>query len=213
MSELRPRTLRQRLTALFGVCAIVGVAMGLLWLAGFFTSPAGEGASLVDTPPANGALGLVLGSLAGQLAPDFEITDFDGHRHRLSDYRGKVVYLNFWATWCVPCKAELPDIYRLQQQYVDRLVVIEINKAEPVDKARAFFNDLGRLDGGSGVSFTVNGIDPEATLYGRYHTLPFDTLPLSVFVDGRGIVTEQYNGQMRFNQMHDVVERALASHQ
>jgi thiol-disulfide isomerase/thioredoxin len=212
MSELRPRSLRQRFVALLGVSVIVGVAMGALWIAGLFKTPAGDAATLVDTPPANGAAGLDIGSLAGQVAPDFEITDFDGNRHRLSDYRGKVVYLNFWATWCVPCKAELADIYQLHQQYGNRLIVIEINKAEAVDKASVFFKGLGRLDGGTGVSFTVDGIDPAATLYGRYHTLPIDTLPISVFIDARGVVTQQYNGQMSESQMHDAVEQALGSH-
>jgi thiol-disulfide isomerase/thioredoxin len=185
----------------------------LLLIVGLFKSPAGEGATLTDTPPVNGAANLDIGSLAGQVAPDFEITDFDGHRHRLSEYRGKVVYLNFWATWCVPCKAELADIYQLQQQYRDRLVVVEINKAESVDKARSFFSNLGRLDGGTGVSFTVNGIDPEATLYGRYHTLPIDTLPISVFIAASGVVTVQYNGQMSLSQMRNAVEQALESNQ
>jgi thiol-disulfide isomerase/thioredoxin len=211
MSELRPRSLRQRLVALLGVGAIVGFALAMLWIGGLFKSPTGEAATLVDTPPVSGASSADIGSLAGQVAPDFEITDFDGHRHRLSEYRGKVVYLNFWATWCVPCKAELADIYQLQQQYGDRLIVIEINKAESVDKASAFFKGLGRLDGGTGVSFTVNGIDPAATLYGRYHTLPIDTLPISVFIDAQGVVTQQYNGQMSATQMHDAVEQALGS--
>jgi cytochrome c-type biogenesis protein len=213
MSELRPRTLRQRLIALLGVAAIVGVAMMLFSIGGLFKSPGGEAATLVDTPAVSGAPNLDIGSLAGPVAPDFEITDFDGHRHRLSEYRGKVVYLNFWATWCVPCKAELADIYQLQQQYGDRLIVIEINKAESADQARSFFSNLGRLDGGTGVSFTVNGIDPAATLYGRYHTLPIDTLPISVFIAASGVVTLQYNGQMSLSQMHNAVEQALENNQ
>lgn len=209
MSDIHPRSLRQRFVALLGVSAIVSVAMALLWAAGVFSSPAGEAATLVDTPPVGGQMGLEIGSLAGQIAPNFEITDFDGERHRLSDYRGRVVYLNFWATWCVPCKAELPDIYALQEKYGDRLVVITINKAESVDKAKAFFAELGRLDGGTGVSFTVDGLDPQATVYNRYHSLPFDTLPVSIFIDARGIVTQQYNGQMRSSQMNDAVDQAL----
>lgn len=212
MFEHHPRSLRQRLINLLGIGAIVGFVMTMLWIGGLFKTPAGEAATLVDTPPVSGAPNLDIGSLAGQVAPDFEITDFNGHRHRLSDYRGKVVYLNFWATWCVPCKAELADIYQLHEQYGDRLIVIEINKAESVDKASAFFKGLGRLDGGTGVSFTVDGIDPAATLYGRYHTLPIDTLPISVFIDARGVVTQQYNGQMSASQMHDAVEQALGSH-
>jgi rusticyanin len=67
MSELHARSLRQRLVALLGVSVIVGVAMGALWIAGLFNSPAGEAATLVDTPPVSGAEDLGIGSLAGQL--------------------------------------------------------------------------------------------------------------------------------------------------
>lgn len=53
-------------------------------------------------------------------APDFSLTDMDGATHRLSDYRGKVVLVNFWATWCPPCKAEMPSMERLYAQFQDR---------------------------------------------------------------------------------------------
>jgi cytochrome c-type biogenesis protein len=202
------RTLRGRLLALVGVAAIVGMAMLALWLAGVFDTASGEAAELVQTPAVDGVSDV--GPLAGQVAPDFELTDFGGDRHRLSDYRGKVVYVNFWATWCVPCRAELPEIYKLHQEYGDRLVVIEVNKAESADAARDFFANLGNLQGENGVSYTVDGIDPTATLYARYHTLPIDSLPISVFIDARGVVTKLYNGQLNFDDMHAAVESALA---
>jgi peroxiredoxin len=50
-------------------------------------------------------------------APAFELKDLDGKTARLSDYRGKVLLINFWATWCPPCRAEMPDLVRLQEQY------------------------------------------------------------------------------------------------
>lgn len=206
VSDFPRRSLRGRVIALAGVAVIVGVAMLGLWAAGVFDTATGQAATLVDTPAVEGVSDV--GPLAGQVAPDFEITDFDGKRHRLSDYRGKVVYLNFWATWCVPCQAELPEIYRLHKEYGDGLVVIEINKAEDLGKARDYFEGLGTLDGGKGVSYTVDGIDPTATLYGRYHTLPIDSLPISVFIDSRGVVTKLYNGQLNYDDMKDAVEQA-----
>ena len=202
------RTFVGRLLALVGVALIVGVAMLGLWAAGVFDAAEGEPAQLVDTPAVDGVADI--GPRAGQIAPDFELSDFDGDRYRLSDYRGKAVYVNFWATWCVPCRAELPEIYRLQGDYGDRLVVIEVNKAESVGKARDFFESLGRLDGGKGVSYTVDGIDPTAVLYDRYLTLPVDGLPISVFIDERGVVSKLYNGQMRYDDMKAAVEAALA---
>ena len=211
VADFPRRSLRSRLIALAGVAVIVGVAMSGLWLAGVFDTASGEAATLVTTPGVEGASGLAIGPLAGQIAPDFELSDFDGNRRRLSDYRGKVVYLNFWATWCAPCQAELPEIYRLHQEYGDQLVVIEINKAESTSAADSFFQGIERDDGGKGVSFTVDGTDPTATLYAAYHTLPIDTLPISIFIDARGVVSKVSNGQLDFDGMHSAVEQALAS--
>lgn len=211
MSDYAPRTLRQRLIALLGVSALVGTALLVLWLGGVFDSAGGEAAELVDTPKAEDGGDYDVGPLEGDLAPDFEISDFDGDRHRLSDYRGKVVYLNFWATWCVPCQAELPEIYSLDKEYGDDLVVIAINKRETLEMARDFFDNLGRLDGGTGVSYDVNGRDPDETLYNTYHTLPIDSLPISVFIDPRGVVSTVYNGQLNIDDMREAVEKALAA--
>ncbi len=128
----------------------------------------------------------------------------------MSDYRGDAVYINFWATWCVPCQAELPEIYALQKEYGDRLKVIEIDRGETADKASNFLDGVGRLDGGKGVSFEVDGIDPTETLYKRYETLPIQVTPISIFIDARGVVTQLYNGQLDGDQMHQFVEAALA---
>jgi thiol-disulfide isomerase/thioredoxin len=205
-SDFPRRTLFGRLLALAGVVVIVGAALAGLWAMGVFDSAEGEPAALLDTPPVEGVS--EIGPKAGQVAPDFEVSDFGGDRHRLSDFRGRPVYLNFWATWCVPCEAELPDIYRLHTEYGDDLVVIEINKAESESKAEDFFKNLGRLDGGRGVSYTVNGIDPTSAVTDRYTTV--GGLPVSVFIDKRGVVTKLFNGQMRYEDMKTAVEEAMS---
>ena len=69
---------------------------------------------------------------------DFTIKHLDGKDVKLSDYKGKVVLLNFWATWCGPCKAEIPGFVELQEQYKSDLVVVGYSVDDTADKAAAF---------------------------------------------------------------------------
>jgi cytochrome c biogenesis protein CcmG, thiol:disulfide interchange protein DsbE len=75
---------------------------------------------------------------ASKLAPDFSLTDLAGHTLHLSDYRGKVVILDFWATWCEPCKQEIPRFIELQSKYPERLEVIGISMDDDMEPVRAF---------------------------------------------------------------------------
>ncbi|MDP2319960.1 MAG: TlpA disulfide reductase family protein [Acidobacteriota bacterium] len=69
---------------------------------------------------------------------DFTIKDLEGRDVALSAYKGKVVLLNFWATWCGPCKAEIPGFVELQEKYKDDLVIVGFSVDDTADKARAF---------------------------------------------------------------------------
>lgn len=69
---------------------------------------------------------------------DFTIKDLDGKPVKLSSYKGKVVLLNFWATWCGPCKAEIPGFVELQEKYKKDLIVVGYSVDDTADKARAF---------------------------------------------------------------------------
>lgn len=76
-------------------------------------------------------------------ASDFELQDMDDEKVKLSDYRGKVVLLNFWATWCPPCIREMPSMERLHQQVdADGFKVIAVNQMEDVDQVFAFTGQL-----------------------------------------------------------------------
>ena len=66
--------------------------------------------------------------MAGAEAPDFTLSDLNGKKHSLKEYRGKTVLLNFWATWCVPCVAEMASLQRLSKIYAEKnLVVLGVN--------------------------------------------------------------------------------------
>jgi thiol-disulfide isomerase/thioredoxin len=76
-------------------------------------------------------------------ASDFELQDMDDEKIRLSDYKGKVVLLNFWATWCPPCIREMPSMERLHQQVdAEDFKVIAVNQMEDVDQVFAFTGQL-----------------------------------------------------------------------
>lgn len=77
------------------------------------------------------------------LAPDFVLPQLNGTPLRLSSYRGKVVLLDFWATWCVPCREETPHFVELQQHYADRgLQIIGVSMDDTSDPVRDFYNQF-----------------------------------------------------------------------
>lgn len=76
---------------------------------------------------------------SGGATPPLELSDLQGRKHRLADYRGHVVLVNFWATWCVPCREEMPSIERLRASLEGRrFAVLAVNLAEPESRIRKF---------------------------------------------------------------------------
>jgi thiol-disulfide isomerase/thioredoxin len=83
-------------------------------------------------------------ALAGTVrAASFDLTDTGGKRHRLSDYAGRPVVLNYWATWCVPCIQEIPEIAEFQRAHPDVVVIGIALDAEDVAKTKAFARKIG----------------------------------------------------------------------
>jgi peroxiredoxin len=78
-------------------------------------------------------------AMVDSVAPDFSLADLTGHTLTLSSYRGKVVLLDFWATWCDPCREEIPHFIELQNQYRDRgLQIVGVSMDDAPDPVRAF---------------------------------------------------------------------------
>ncbi len=114
-------------------------------------------------------------------APNFILEDTQGNTHSLSDYRGKVVILNFWATWCRPCRKEMPALAELRAQYGDRgfqVVGVALDRPEAVAK---FTTDVGadypQLIGRERAIAV-------ADRYGNH----YGALPYSVLVDRQGLI-------------------------
>jgi len=80
---------------------------------------------------------------SGGATPPLALQDLDGRPHRLEDYRGKVVLINFWATWCEPCRAEMPSLNKLRAALAGRpFVVLAVNLAEPEARIRRFMQEV-----------------------------------------------------------------------
>ena len=98
-------------------------------------------------PPRPGAVvtgKALVGEVRGQMAPDFELKALDGRTVHLSDYRGKAVVLNFWATYCGPCKIEMPWFEDLQKQYAAQgLVIIGVAQDDSQDDVEKFVKEMG----------------------------------------------------------------------
>lgn len=119
-------------------------------------------------------------SLEGQPAPDFTLTDMEGNAISLSDLKGKVVFLDFWATWCPPCRESLPHTQSLSQHEKARsgeLVVLAINAREEVDKVKQFMQEKG-------FSFRVL-MDKDGAVLNKYKV---QGIPTFVLIDREGKV-------------------------
>jgi peroxiredoxin len=121
----------------------------------------------------------------GHLAPDFLLQTLDGREVHLSDYRGHVVFLNFWATWCAPCKIEMPAMERLYRQFRPNGFAILAVSADPEGAAvtRPYRDSLG-------LSFTI-AHDPDMQV-GRLYGVR--SLPLTFLVSREGVITHQIFG-------------------
>ena len=131
------------------------------------------------------------GALAGQTAPSLPLKDPTGRDVTLDAYRGKVVVINLWATWCPPCRAELPDLQRLYDAYRSRgLVVLGVNQGESASRATEFARSLG-------IGFPIL-LDPDQE-YGRRFTAL--GLPTTVVIDRSGTIVRGYDGALAYSQM------------
>ena len=140
-------------------------------------------------------------------APDFTLTDQYGNTHTLSDYKGKTVFLNFWATWCGPCKSEMPDIQALYQNYGENsgdLVVLGV--ANPgiqdvsQDEVEQFLTDHG-------YTFPVL-MDTTGQVFAWYGISAF---PTTFMIDANGNVYGYVPGAMSASIMESVVQQTMDS--
>lgn len=139
---------------------------------------------------------------AGHEAPNFVLPDYEGQAIRLDEFRGKVVFLNFWATWCTACEAEMPDMQRLARQYGDELVVLAVNRGESSGRAQDWSDKRGLQN----LVFVVDQRESVARAYKLG-----SGMPQSFFIDKNGIITRAIPGGQSFATMEKNLREALAA--
>jgi peroxiredoxin len=128
-------------------------------------------------------------------APAFELRDIDGKIHHIKDYRGKVVVLNFWATWCPPCRYEMPSMERARKKLLqDKVVILAVNVGENEDTIFEF-------TGNYPVEFPLL-MDQSGNIIKQY---PVVGLPTTYIINPQGIVTHRAVGSREWddNQLLD----------
>lgn len=140
---------------------------------------------------------------AKQTAPDFTVYDMDGNPHKLSDFRGKPVILNFWATWCGYCEAEMPDFEEKYQQYGDQIHFLMVDVTDgaqdTVEKASAFIAERG-------FTFPVY-YDTELQAASAYNT---SGLPVTYFLDAEGYFVAWQQGMLTADTLQKGIDMVLA---
>ena len=139
---------------------------------------------------------------AAKLAPDFTFYDIDGNAHKLSDFQGKPVILNFWASWCGPCKMEMPDIEKAWQEYGDEIhfLIVDLTDGsqETVEKASTYIAEQG-------YTFPVYFDTAMEGAYGYSVT----GIPVTYFIDAEGNFVAYYQSAMSADILQQGIDMLL----
>lgn len=186
---------RRRAHAANVLIAVLAAATigGLVW---YFDRPADKPLSQSVTLSAH-ATGP--GPRVGKMAPDFRVAGLDGGEFNLSAFRGRPVWISFWASWCPPCRAETPDIQAAHERYRDEgLVVLAIDIGEEPDTVRSYVERTG-------LTFSV-GLDQSTEVAALYR---ISGVPTHYFIDAGGVLRDWKIGSMGENEMDRKLQALL----
>lgn len=136
--------------------------------------------------------------VVGHLAPDFTLTDTVGQSYHLNSLLGQPVILNFWATWCAPCRLEMPAFQNVSRKYNGRFTLLGINQGETASQINDFALSLG-------LSYPL--LVDESNNVNRVYLV--NSLPTTIFIDAEGVVQEVLIGALSQAVLEERLERLL----
>jgi cytochrome c biogenesis protein CcmG, thiol:disulfide interchange protein DsbE len=138
--------------------------------------------------------------LAGPPVPDREYETFDGQTTSLPELGDEPMVVNFWASWCPPCVAEMPDLERVHQDVGHEVRFVGLNTQDSVDRAEELVEQTG-------VTYDL-GSDPDGELFRDFEVV---AMPSTYFVDEAGAIVHRHAGLLTEQQLRDLVTEHLAS--
>ena len=142
---------------------------------------------------------ITAGAAEGEILNDFSITCMDGKDFRLSDQKGKVVVINLWATWCIPCVDELPNFEKISGEFSDEVSVIAIHSTPVTTDVSGWLSDY---------SYTIPfAVDEDGSVSELLNAST--VLPQTIVIGKDGIVTYNKPGSLTYEELYDIVSGAL----
>jgi thiol-disulfide isomerase/thioredoxin len=141
----------------------------------------------------------------GDVAPDFSWSDATGE-HRLSDYRGRVVMINFWGTWCPPCRRELPALVKIREELSrDKFEIIGINVGEQPRGGASVEQHVGEFAQQNRIRYPLVIADENlANAYGG-----IEVVPTTIIVNGEGRIVERIQGSREEEAFRSLIQKAM----
>ncbi|MFT5194623.1 MAG: thiol-disulfide isomerase/thioredoxin [Cellvibrionaceae bacterium] len=165
---------------------VVSAVLGIIWLT------ISRESAVLDTTT------LTIAPSPGNLAPDFTLTTLDGDQIQLTQLRGKPVIINFWATWCGPCRQETPQFQSFHERFGDEVILLGINQHEELAQINSFVSEFG-------MTYPVL-LDVDGSVYDDYQVFG---LPTTWFVNPDGVLTGVAPGGITEAFLEDQLNVAL----
>lgn len=189
---------------LFIGALLIGLAVALLLFGNTLLRPQ-TAADLPQIPPAQAGSAVSSGTgliEVDSVAADFTANDLAGNAISLHQFRGQPVMVNFWATWCPPCRHEMPELQAAYEQYqADGLVILALNRDEPAAVVNQFFYEE------MGLTFTPL-LDEKGVVANGYGIFNY---PTTVFINEEGMVTAVHRGPLTQTQISNYLNAATGS--